>query len=54
VPAASRVVEVAREIEAADRDFAVVDETGRAIGVINRSVLMEVFLDGGTAGRASD
>jgi glycine betaine/proline transport system ATP-binding protein len=46
VPASRRVFEVAREIDATGRDFAVVDESGAAIGVINRAALMSVFLDG--------
>ena len=45
VPAGRRVVEAAREIEETAGDFAVVDEAGRAIGIINRSALMDVFLD---------
>ena len=53
VPATSRVVEVARQIDAADGDFAVIDENGKPIGVINRAALIEVFLDrGGAPGQA--
>ncbi len=52
VPAESRVVEVARKIDAADRDFAVVDENGKTIGVIGRAALIEVLLDSsGAPGR---
>jgi glycine betaine/proline transport system ATP-binding protein len=47
VPAASRVIEVARQIESSDRDFGVIDSDGRTIGVVNRAAIMTVLLDGG-------
>jgi glycine betaine/proline transport system ATP-binding protein len=49
VPATSRVIEVARQIESSDRDFGVVDSGGRTIGVVNRAAIMAVLLDGGGA-----
>jgi glycine betaine/proline transport system ATP-binding protein len=45
VPAASRVIDVARYIEASDRDLAVTDADGRAIGIVNRAALMAVLLE---------
>ncbi len=54
VPATSRVVEVARTIDAADRDFAVVDEKGETIGVIGRTALIEVLLDASGPRQRSD
>ncbi len=45
VPATRRVVEAARDIDAASGDYGVVDESGRPIGVIDRSALIEVFLE---------
>jgi glycine betaine/proline transport system ATP-binding protein len=45
VPASSRVVDVAREVDAAGRDFGVVDESGRMIGIVNRAALIDVLLD---------
>ncbi len=45
VPATSRVVEVARKIDAGEGEFAVVDESGKTIGVVDRATLMEVLLD---------
>jgi glycine betaine/proline transport system ATP-binding protein len=55
VPAGSRVVEVARRIDAAEGEFAVVDEGGKTIGVIDRATLMEVLLDAsGAPARATD
>jgi glycine betaine/proline transport system ATP-binding protein len=54
VPATSRVFEVAREIDAADRDFAVIDESGATIGVVNRAALIEVFLADGAPHRSED
>jgi glycine betaine/proline transport system ATP-binding protein len=50
VPAGSRVFDVAREIDASDGDFAVVDESGATIGIVNRAALIDVFLDGEAAG----
>jgi glycine betaine/proline transport system ATP-binding protein len=54
VPAGSRVFEVAREIDAADRDFGVIDESGATIGVVNRAALIEVFLADGALHRSED
>jgi glycine betaine/proline transport system ATP-binding protein len=55
VPAASRVIEVARTIDATEADFAVVDETGKTIGIVNRAALIDVVLDrDGAQSRASD
>jgi glycine betaine/proline transport system ATP-binding protein len=45
VPASSRVADVARAVDAAGRDFGVVDETGRTIGIVNRAALIEVLFD---------
>jgi glycine betaine/proline transport system ATP-binding protein len=45
LPATRRVVDAAREIDARAGDFAVIDEGGRTIGLINRAALMDVFLD---------
>jgi glycine betaine/proline transport system ATP-binding protein len=53
VPAASRVVDVAREVDASGQDFAVVDEAGRTIGIVNRSSLMDVLLSGAAIGDRS-
>jgi glycine betaine/proline transport system ATP-binding protein len=47
VPAGHSVIEVARRLEASDRDYAVVDGNGQTIGVINRAALMAVLLDAG-------
>ena len=44
VPASSRIIEIARTLEQSDRRFAVVDETGSAIGTIDRAGLMDVLL----------
>jgi glycine betaine/proline transport system ATP-binding protein len=52
IAATSRVVDAAREIEATERDFAVVDETGETIGTINRAALLGVFLAGERTSRA--
>ncbi len=54
IPAARRVVEAARDLETNSGDFGVVDEAGRTIGIVNRAALMEVFLDRGAAGSASN
>jgi glycine betaine/proline transport system ATP-binding protein len=48
IPAARRVVEAARQIDARAGDFAVIDEAGETIGIIDRFALMDVFLDRGT------
>jgi hypothetical protein len=45
VPAARRVIDVAREIDASGRAYAVVDEAGRPIGAIDRAIVMDVLLD---------
>jgi glycine betaine/proline transport system ATP-binding protein len=51
VPAASRVVDIAREIDASGRAYAVVDEEGRPIGAIDRAAIVDVLLHGaGTSG----
>jgi glycine betaine/proline transport system ATP-binding protein len=47
VPALHSVIEVARLLEASDRDYAVVDADGHTIGVVNRAALMAVLLDAG-------
>ena len=47
VPAASRIIDIAREIDAAGRPFAVVDEAGAPIGIIDRSAIMAVLVDRG-------
>jgi hypothetical protein len=55
VPASSRVVQVARRIDATEGDLAVVDDSGKTIGIINRAALIDVFLDGnGGPGKALD
>jgi len=48
IPAARRVVEAARQIDARAGDFAVIDEAGETIGIVDRFALMDVFLDRGT------
>jgi glycine betaine/proline transport system ATP-binding protein len=45
VAAGRRVVEAAREIEAAAGDLAVVDESGAILGIVNRAALLDVLLD---------
>ena len=40
----TRIADAARRIDASSSDFAVVDESGRTIGVINRAALIDVFL----------
>ncbi|MGH6924576.1 MAG: quaternary amine ABC transporter ATP-binding protein [Propylenella sp.] len=45
IPASRRVVDVAREVDSAGGDFAVVDDSGRTIGVVNRAALLDVLLD---------
>jgi glycine betaine/proline transport system ATP-binding protein len=47
VPAGHSVIEIARQLEASDRDYAVVDGDGRTIGLVNRAALMAVLLDAG-------
>ena len=55
VPASRRVIDAAREIESDDRAFAVVDDEGRTIGVVDRAALMKVFLaSGDLTGRPAD
>jgi glycine betaine/proline transport system ATP-binding protein len=55
VPASSRVVQVARRIDATEGDLAVVDDSGKTIGMINRAALIDVFLDGSIGpGKAAD
>jgi glycine betaine/proline transport system ATP-binding protein len=44
IPSTTRVADAARRIEASAGDFAVVDETGKTIGIINRAALIDVFL----------
>ena len=44
IPATTRVAEAARRIEQSAGDFAVVDDDGKTIGVINRAALIDVFL----------
>ena len=51
VPAASRIIDIASRIDAADRPFAVVDEAGQAVGLIDRAAVMAVLTDAaGSAG----
>lgn len=50
IPATRRVIEAALEIDTRSGDFAVVDEDGLTIGIVNRSMLMDVFLDRGDSG----
>jgi glycine betaine/proline transport system ATP-binding protein len=52
IPATTRVAEAARTIEESASDFAVVDENGKTVGVINRTALLDVFLD--QAGSSSE
>ena len=50
VPAGQRVIDVARALEASGGIHAVVDETGRRIGAIDRAAVMAVLIDGGHPG----
>jgi glycine betaine/proline transport system ATP-binding protein len=50
IPASRRVVDVAREVDSTGGNFAVVDDSGRTIGVVNRAALMDVLLDRAAAG----
>jgi glycine betaine/proline transport system ATP-binding protein len=46
VPAASRVIDIAARVEADGRPFAVVDENGRTVGVVDRAAIMSVLVEG--------
>lgn len=45
IPAATRVTEAARTIDASTQDFAVIDDEGKTIGIVNRTTLMDIFLE---------
>ena len=52
VPASTRVIEAARALQAGDRAHAVVDDSGRHVGIIDRALIMQVMLEtGGPAAR---
>ena len=51
IPAATRVTEAARTIDASTQDFAVINDEGKTIGIVNRTTLMDIFLE---RGRAAD
>lgn len=44
VPADSRVADIAAEVEAADKPFAVVDGTGKVVGQITRQAVIDVLV----------
>ena len=55
VPASARVVAAARRIDAAEGDLAVVDESGKTIGIIDRATLIDILLNSnGAPTRATD
>jgi glycine betaine/proline transport system ATP-binding protein len=54
IPATSRVVDVARQIDAAEGELAVVDDGGKAIGIVDRATLVKVLLDASGATRAHE
>ena len=45
VPAAGSLVEIVRQIDASAGDFAVIDEDGQRLGIVNRAMLMAILLD---------
>jgi glycine betaine/proline transport system ATP-binding protein len=51
IPASSRVLDVARALEASDSAYVVVDDSGQQVGVIDRSVVMHVLLAPGATAR---
>jgi glycine betaine/proline transport system ATP-binding protein len=54
IPATSRVAEIARKVDSSVRDFGVVDEAGNVVGIVNRTALLNVFLEDDFSDRAAD